>query len=198
MRRFVIESNAQRFEERLRVETDPGLAARIGDLLAASRRELALLITSEEGVRPPAWRPRDKSASSLDAAALAAQIQASPVATILLDPGPGLKILEVNEPLCRFAWTTREELLGRSLFEAFPENPENSQADGVSKLTLSLQTAAETGRPNEMAPQRYDVRDSHGTFVARYWRPVNTPLFNGQGRLLYILHEVEEVADPQV
>lgn len=41
--------------------------------------------------------------------------------------------------------------------------------------------------------QRYDVRYASGHFVERYWQPVNTPIFDAKGRLVYLLHHVEEV-----
>ena len=44
-----------------------------------------------------------------------------------------------------------------------------------------------------MMLQRYDIRDPNGQFVERHWRPVNTPLYDQQGRLTYLLHHVEDV-----
>jgi hypothetical protein len=46
-----------------------------------------------------------------------------------------------------------------------------------------------------MAIQRYDIRDPDGQFVERYWQPVNTPIFDESGRLIYLLHWVEDVTE---
>jgi hypothetical protein len=60
---------------------------------------------------------------------------------------------------------------------------------------LSLETAARTGRTHEMSLQRYDVRDAGGAFVTRFWKPEDTPIFDDQSRLLFLLHHVEDVTD---
>jgi hypothetical protein len=44
-----------------------------------------------------------------------------------------------------------------------------------------------------MKVQRYDVRDAAGDFAERHWRPINTPIFDDTGRLLYLLHHVADV-----
>jgi len=81
----------------------------------------------------------------------------------------------------------------QSLFDAFPDNPDDRLADGANNLFVSLSTAVATRRPHVMAIQRYDVRDAAGHFVERYWRPVNTPVFSPSGRLVFLLHRVEDV-----
>jgi hypothetical protein len=45
-----------------------------------------------------------------------------------------------------------------------------------------------------MALQRYDTHDEIRGWTARYWRPVNTPLYDDAGHLIFLLHVVEEVA----
>ncbi|TVT39281.1 hypothetical protein FNT36_16625 [Hymenobacter setariae] len=47
-----------------------------------------------------------------------------------------------------------------------------------------------TGQPHQMAPQHYDVLDPErpGHFVERHWLPLNTPVFDAQGQLHYIIH----------
>ncbi|SAL88496.1 PAS/PAC sensor hybrid histidine kinase [Caballeronia arvi] len=50
--------------------------------------------------------------------------------------------------------------------------------------------------PHTMALQRYDILDRvSGGFVFRYWSPVNAPVIAPDGRLLYIVHRVENVTD---
>jgi hypothetical protein len=88
--------------------------------------------------------------------------------------------------------------VGKSLFEVFPDNPNDPLADGIFNLYASLKTVAETGRPHAMAVQRYDVRSPAGGFVERHWQPVNTPLHDQNGRLVFLLHHVEDVTDQVV
>jgi hypothetical protein len=58
-----------------------------------------------------------------------------------------------------------------------------------------LKTVAQTGRPHAMAVQRYDIRDPTGAFVERHWQPINMPIHDAQGRLMFLLHHVEDVTD---
>ena len=44
-----------------------------------------------------------------------------------------------------------------------------------------------------MAVQRYDIRDPHGQFIERHWQPINSPVHDSDGLLVYILHHVEDV-----
>jgi hypothetical protein len=44
-----------------------------------------------------------------------------------------------------------------------------------------------------MAVQRYDIRDPQGQFIERHWQPINSPVHDRDGRLIYILHHVEDV-----
>jgi hypothetical protein len=44
-----------------------------------------------------------------------------------------------------------------------------------------------------MSVQRYDVRDALGKFVERYWYVINTPLFDQEGHLIYLMIHAEDV-----
>jgi len=49
-----------------------------------------------------------------------------------------------------------------------------------------------------MEVQHYDIRrpiEEGGGFEVRYWSPVNSPVIDGDGELLCIIHEVEDVTD---
>ena len=84
-------------------------------------------------------------------------------------------IVDVNTAYATATFTHRSDIVGRSLFDVFPDNPDHPFADGVSNLYNSLKTVAKTGQPHAMAVQRYDIRDPAGAFVERHWQPINTP-----------------------
>ncbi|MCY1745264.1 hypothetical protein [Ensifer sp. SL37] len=68
-------------------------------------------------------------------------------------------------------------------------------ADGVSNLFASLKRIIETGASDPMPVQHYDVRGPDGVFVTKFWKPANRPIFDSEGRLVYLLHHVEDVTD---
>jgi len=56
-----------------------------------------------------------------------------------------------------------------------------------------LRTVVKTGQPHVMAIQRYDIRDPQGQFIERHWQPINSPIHDQNGILIFILHSVEDV-----
>lgn len=114
---------------------------------------------------------------------------------MLLDPGPGLRIVDINDAYAEATFISRSEVVGKSLFEIFPDNPADPLADGVSNLFTSLRTVARTGQPHAMAIQRYDIRNPAGEFVERHWQPINTPIHDRDRRLILLLHHVEDVTN---
>jgi signal transduction histidine kinase/ActR/RegA family two-component response regulator len=110
-----------------------------------------------------------------------------------------LVIVAVNEAYLAATTTDRNALLGRPIFEAFPDNPDDPTADGVHNLRRSLETVLATGEADTMALQRYDIpvdrNDAGQHFVERYWSPVNVPVFGADGRLTHIIHRVEDVTE---
>jgi PAS domain S-box-containing protein len=128
--------------------------------------------------------------ADLDYAALFA---ATPSPYLVIDLE--LVIVEVNRAYLRATGRTREELLGKHLFEAFPANPDDPEADGVRNLTASLERVLSTGRQDTMALQKYDIpiMDRPGVFEERWWSPVNTPLEGPDGEVSLIIHRVEDV-----
>jgi hypothetical protein len=67
--------------------------------------------------------------------------------------------------------TTREETLGRGLFEVFPDNPDDAGATGTSNLRASLERVLSTRAADTMAVQKYDIRGPDGAFQSKYWSP---------------------------
>jgi len=89
--------------------------------------------------------------------------------------------------------TTRDAIVGRNLFDVFPDDPNDPSADGAGNLRASLTRVRKLRQPDPMPVQRYAVRRADGTFEERYWSPVNLPILDGAGEVRWIMHRVEEV-----
>lgn len=108
---------------------------------------------------------------------------------------PDLTILEASDAYLKATLTRRDEILGRHMFEVFPDNPNNPEATGVANLRASLMRVLEHRRADEMALQRYDLvvpPERGGGVEERYWRPLNTPVLGADGEVRYIIHRVED------
>ncbi|MEU3690452.1 PP2C family protein-serine/threonine phosphatase [Streptomyces narbonensis] len=115
------------------------------------------------------------------------------VALMTLD----LVYVDANEAFLSMAGRTRDQLIGRYLFDVFPDNPGDPSATGMRNLSVSLQRVAATGERDTMALQRYDVEDLNrpGVWQERYWSPVNVPVRAPDGTVALLLHRVEEVTE---
>jgi len=111
---------------------------------------------------------------------------------------PDLTIVAASDAYLRATMTQREEILGRGIFEVFPDNPDDPAATGVSNLQASLQRVLQSKVSDTMAVQKYDIRKPQsegGAFEERHWSPVNTPVLGLDREVAYIIHRVEDVTD---
>lgn len=121
----------------------------------------------------------------------------SPMPSLVLQPNaPVFTIVEINEAYLEATNSKRDDLIGKGIFEAFPDNDSDVTADGVKNLSHSLQTVVQTNKRHKMAIQKYDI-PIRGTskFELKYWEPENIPLMNNNGKFKYIIHCVKDVTE---
>jgi PAS domain S-box-containing protein len=109
-----------------------------------------------------------------------------------------LKIVAVTDVFCRNTMTERAKIMGLSVFDVFPDNPDDANTSSVASLRLSLMRVLETRRQDVMGVVKYDIRkpDSEGGgFEERFWSPVNTPILGADGEIRWILNQAEDVTD---
>jgi PAS domain S-box-containing protein len=118
-----------------------------------------------------------------------------PVPILLLTPN--CIIIGANSAYENISGKLCKDLVGRSVFEAFPDNPAEPAATGTHNLAQSLRRAAESGDRDVMPLQRYDVEvpGQPGVFRERYWCPVNVAVKDADGQVTMLIHLVEEVSD---
>ncbi|MER6470944.1 PP2C family protein-serine/threonine phosphatase [Streptomyces collinus] len=123
----------------------------------------------------------------------AAVFQALPGAVALLTPD--LVFADANLAWLRQAGRSRDQVVGRYLFDAFPENPDDPSASGARNLEASLRAVLANREIDTMDLQRYDVESAQhpGQWEERYWSSVNAPVFAADGHIALVIHRVEEV-----
>ncbi|HEV2953092.1 MAG TPA: ATP-binding protein [Candidatus Dormibacteraeota bacterium] len=125
-----------------------------------------------------------------------ALFESSPGLYLVLDPD--LTIIAVSNSYLAATMTSRPDILGRKLFDVFPDNPDDPGATGTANLRASLERVRTRLVADTMAIQKYDIRrpvTAGGGFEVRHWSPVNTPVLGEDGKLRYIIHRVEDVTD---
>jgi signal transduction histidine kinase/DNA-binding LytR/AlgR family response regulator len=123
--------------------------------------------------------------------------ESEPGLHVVLSPERNYEIIAVTDSYLRATMTTREQLLGRSLFDVFPGNPADSGAPAVrNSLRASLNTVVRTGKPEVLTAYKYDIRRpafAGGDFEERHWIPVNWPVFSADWSVRHIIHCVQDV-----
>jgi signal transduction histidine kinase len=124
-----------------------------------------------------------------------ALFESSPGLYLVLDPD--LQIVAVSDAYLAATMTRRADILGRGIFDVFPDNPDDPEATGVANLRASLERVRQRRVSDTMAVQKYDIPrpDEEGGFEERFWSPLNSPVLDDQKRLLYIIHRVEDVTE---
>jgi PAS domain-containing protein len=190
VRDYLRQENVHRFRRLLDAEAMASDRTVRRSVVRDWERELALIEADAIGaLRGPLAPKPVRTASGFQR-----EFEAIAGPALLLHPGPGLHIIQVNEAYARASCLDAARVPGDRLFTVFPDNPQNPEADGVSRLFASLRMVAQSGRQRVKPLQRYDVRDANGAFVERWWRSLHTPVFaESCGRLRYLLVEVEDV-----
>ncbi|MGL2966981.1 ATP-binding protein [Flavobacterium sp. XGLA_31] len=108
---------------------------------------------------------------------------------------PDYTIVEVSAAYAEATLVKRENVIGRNLFDVFPDNPGDKTADGVANLRNSLDFVVRNKESHTMPVQKYDIRKPNGKFEERFWSPLNKPVFDAENNIQYIIHRAVDVTD---
>ena len=114
---------------------------------------------------------------------------------LLLVLTPDLIIAAVSDAYTRATMMTRTALIGRCIFDVFPDDP---SARDESGLRASLERVSELKRGDAMPARKFLTPRSlaaGGGFEERCWSATNLPLLDANGDLRFIIHRVEDVTD---
>ena len=122
--------------------------------------------------------------------------ESSPSSFLILLPDTDFTIVAVTDDYLNDTLTKRENILGKPVFEVFPDNPSEPESHSTKLLADSFNRAIATKSVDTMATLRYDVPRPDGNgFEERYWRPVNKVALSTNGEILYIIHRAQDVTD---
>jgi PAS domain S-box-containing protein len=111
---------------------------------------------------------------------------------------PDLTILAASGAYLRSVRRTEEDIVGRYVFDAFPEDPNNPEATNITEVKASLLRALAKGEPDTSAFVRYSVpvQAPEGTrFEERYWSTVHTPVLDAEGKPLLVFQNAVDVTE---
>lgn len=109
-----------------------------------------------------------------------------------------LTIIDANNAYLRSVGRTKEEIVGRHVFDAFPQNPADPDSTNLQLVKESLETAIATAQPHTTPFLRYAVskRTPEGTiFEERYWSAVHTPALDDDGKVAFVFQNAIDVTE---
>ncbi len=116
---------------------------------------------------------------------------------LLLPDAPKYTIISASEAFSQAMLVNGADIESKGMFDVF--FPEEASEKPVSMaLRSSLQQVLHGLKSHEMEVQKYDLhrKTSSGTVIEeKYWSPLNTPVFDIDGKLQYILHRVLDVTE---
>lgn len=112
---------------------------------------------------------------------------------LLKNDAPIYTILASTPEYLKQTGTTKEGIIGKGIFQAFPGNPNDPTDTGTDDLRASLEQVRLHKKLHHLPAQRYDVAGEDGSFTERYWRAANKPVFSDDGQVAYIIHNAEDI-----
>jgi two-component sensor histidine kinase len=103
-----------------------------------------------------------------------------------------LVYVEANPAYCASTERSREEIVGRYVFEAFPPTGE-----GGRQIEESLRRVLATGVAETLPLAAYPIPAPEGGFRMKYWSCVHLPLFDAAGEVAYVAQNAIDVTELQ-
>jgi PAS domain S-box-containing protein len=123
----------------------------------------------------------------------------------IFDSLPGLYLILSSDLIIQAAsnayleatFTVREQIIGKHMFEVFPDNENTPEVHATRNLNDSLLQVLSSKKPHKMGTVQYDIPNpaEPGNFTERYWSTTNTPVLNEQEEVVYIIHETINVTE---
>ncbi len=147
----------------------------------------------------PTWLAEGKQSTALPVSDFSVVFESAPIPFLMVLPNdPVFTFIAANDAYVRLSGIRREDLLGRGVFEVFPDNPADPASDGVQALLASYRRVLATRASDRMPLFRCDLERpavDGGGFEERYWSARNTPVVGADGLVEYIFQSVEEITE---
>ncbi|WGM30764.1 HWE histidine kinase domain-containing protein [Brevundimonas sp. NIBR11] len=128
---------------------------------------------------------------------LAAAFEASTNPYMLLTPD--LRYAGMNAAYLAVVGKTRDELIGKPLFDIFTGGDTEEGAENARQLRASFDKVLATGARDHLALIHFAIpvtdADGRTTLEDRYWSATHTPLHDADGRIVLILQHTSDITE---
>ncbi len=112
-----------------------------------------------------------------------------PNAAMILDRE--LIFVDANEAYCRAVQTEKSAMIGRYVFDVFPDTPERRQP------ILNAFNKTLAGEYVQLDAQPYKLRLADGTIEDRIWEVAQFPIYNDAGAIQFLVQRCEDVTEKE-
>ena len=108
---------------------------------------------------------------------------------------PTFTVIEENEAHAKIAMVKRKDVIGKPLFEVFPDTSDEYMRTGINKVQESLRKVLRMKKPDLMPYVQYDLKDTHGNLTQQYWRLGHYPIKDRDGKVTALCQLTENITE---
>ena len=111
-----------------------------------------------------------------------------------------LAVIAITDAFLKATRKERDTVINHNIFEAFPINPDDINADGEQNIRASFNRVFANKVTDTLPVQKYDINkpeDDGGGFEVKYWKVTHTPVFSNDGSVKYIIQLAEDITENQ-
>jgi len=152
-----------------------------------------------ERERDQALRREEQLRSQAEAAAFHFQalFESAPGKLLVIDPD-SYAIVAISDAYLEATMRRRPDITGRPLFDVFPDDPDDPEANGVALVTAAIERVKKTGISEALPLVRFPVErpaSDGGGFADMWWLTVFSAVNGPDGRTSYIICRSEDVTE---
>ena len=122
--------------------------------------------------------------------------EATPSMNVLFLPDePYYSIVAITDQMLQYLNLKKENIIGKSPFDAFPASPKDPDFTGHKNIKASFEYVRLHKKPSEIKVQRYDIALANGDYKEIYWQVINYPIFDREGQLAYIHLTAKDITE---
>ncbi|HEY8897762.1 MAG TPA: PAS domain-containing protein [Niastella sp.] len=115
------------------------------------------------------------------------------ISMALLPDAPQFTIAAVSNDFVLASGVSREDAVGKGLFEFFFKVPGDPDCSEVQNLRAALTQLLIDKSSHELLVQHYTIPNGNRSFCGKYWRANNVPVLNKAEELVYIIQTLTDV-----
>jgi PAS domain-containing protein len=105
------------------------------------------------------------------------------------------KVIGMSQAYLNATKTERQNILGLTIFDVFPNNPKELGTTELDNLRKSLNRVLINKKPYTMTVLQQDIHQpmSNGQYKNCYWSVLNSPVLDKNTKVKYIIHRIVDI-----